>query len=68
MTFESLERIRLYVSGNRHKALVAAQNSRLNGYKQVALDHENEAAMGSLILQDLANERGTGYASQKADY
>jgi hypothetical protein len=57
MTFETLERVRLFVSGHRHESLVAAQNSRLNGYKEVALKHENEAALASLILHELATEK-----------
>ena len=58
MTFETLERIRLFVFGNRHKALVAARNSRLNGYKEIALELENEAALADQILKDLATELG----------
>jgi stringent starvation protein B len=56
MTSESLERIRLFVLGHRHKSLVAAVYARENGYKTVSLEHENEAQFASLILQDLENE------------
>jgi len=70
LNFQTLERIRLYVSGTRQKALAAAQNAQLNGYKQVALDHQNEVQMANLILKDLAAEPLIGeiYARQKADY
>jgi hypothetical protein len=57
MTFETLERIRLFVSGHRHKSVIAASNARLNGYKSVALEHENEAQLAALILRDLREER-----------
>jgi hypothetical protein len=66
MTFETLERIRVFVSGHRHKSVIAASNARLNGYKSVALEHENEAALAALILGDLANEYGEPHAKQKA--
>jgi hypothetical protein len=56
------------VGGHRQKSLMAAQNSRLNGYKSVALEHENEAALAAVILQDLANEKGTSYANPKTNY
>lgn len=62
MTFATLERLRLFVSGHRQKSLAAARNSRLNGYLVVALEHENEAALAQIILQDLANEKVTGDA------
>ena len=68
MTFEVLERLRLFVGGHRQKSLVAARNAQLNGYKSVALEHQNEAAFAAAILQDLRNEKGTGYAKQKAGY
>ena len=58
MTFETLERVRLFVAGHRHKSLIAAQNSSLNGYKSVALEHQNEVAFADLILKELANEHG----------
>jgi hypothetical protein len=67
MTFEALERLKLFVSGHRQKSLIAARNAQLNGYKSVALEHQNEAAFAAAILQDLANERSTGYAKQKTD-
>lgn len=68
MTFESIERIRFFVGATRTKLLVSAQSARLNGYKQVALDHQNEAQLAALILMDLANETGEVCARQKADY
>ena len=68
MTFETLERLRLFVSGHRQKSLVAAQNARLNGYRKVALDLENEAALAAAILRDLAVEHGDTHAPTKANY
>ena len=67
MTFEVLERIRLFVGANRQKSLVSARNARLNGYKSVALEHENEAELAAQILRDLAKENGEVYAHTKAD-
>lgn len=58
MTFESLERIRLFVYETRHRLVVAASNARLNGYKEIAIEHENEAQLATLILKDLASETG----------
>ena len=67
MTFEALERLRLFVSGHRQRSLISANNARLNGYKTVALEHENEAAMAAMILRDLATEHGeVTNAGQKA--
>lgn len=67
MTFEVLERIRLFVSGHRQKSLIAALNARENGYRTVALEHENEAAMAAMILRDLSTEHGeVTNAGQKA--
>ena len=60
MTFEVLERVRLFVSGHRQKSLMAAYNARENGYRTVALEHENEAALAAMILKDLANEQTDG--------
>ena len=57
MTAEALERVKLFVSGHRHKSLCAALYARENKYKQVALEHENEAALADLILQDLEKEK-----------
>lgn len=67
MTFEALERVRLFVSEHRQRSLIAASNSRLNGYKTIALEHENEAAMAAVILRDLSAEHGViEHAGQKA--
>ncbi len=67
MTFESLERLRLFVSGHKHKSVMSASNARLNGYKQVAMEHENEAQLADIILRDLAQEptmpEGVNHAS-----
>jgi hypothetical protein len=68
LTFESLERIRLFVGGNRRKTLIAAQNARLNGYKTIAAELENETRLAELILKDLASEHGDSHAIQKADF
>ena len=56
MTSESLDRLKLFVSDHRRESLIAANNSKLNGYKQIALEHENRAALASLILKDLEKE------------
>ena len=56
MTFEQLERVRLFVAGHKHRSVLSASNARLNGYKQVALEHENEAQLADIILRDLAQE------------
>jgi hypothetical protein len=58
MTQESLDRIRLYVSGTRHDDVVAASNSRLNGYHTIAMEHENRVVLADLILADLAEIGG----------
>jgi hypothetical protein len=68
LTFETLERLRLFVGGHRQKSLAVARNAELNGYKSIALEHQNEAAFAAAILQDLANEKGTGYANPKTNY
>ena len=57
MTFETLERIRLYVSATGRASKVAAHNCHGNGYHEVARKHENEAALSDLILRELANEK-----------
>ena len=66
MTFETLERIRVFVYGAGRAAKIAAQNCHLNGYHTVALEHENEGKMADLILQDLAHEYGDLHATPKA--
>ena len=63
MTFETLERIRLYVIGTRRDDVLAASNSRLNGYKAIAMEHENRAQLAKLILDDLDKEHGGPDAS-----
>ncbi len=68
MTFDQIERLRLFVSGHKHKSVLSASNARQNGYKQVALEHENEAALATQILRDLSNEHGDSYAQNKSDY
>jgi hypothetical protein len=57
MTTETLERLKLFVQGHRHKSLVASVGARENGYKQIALEHENEARLADLILVDLEQEQ-----------
>ena len=54
MTPESLDRIKLFVGGVRHEDVIAAANSRLNGYRNTALEHQNRVALADLILADLA--------------
>lgn len=57
MNVEVIERIRMFVSGTRQKSVLAASNCMLNGYKQVALEHQNEAVLADLILKDLNEEQ-----------
>lgn len=59
MTLESLERIRFFVSQTRIEFLTAANNSRLNGYKETAAKIENKAQLAQLILDDLVSEKAT---------
>ena len=66
MTFEVLEEIRLYVGCTGRAAKLAAQNCHLNGYHQVALQHENEAAMADKIITDLSQEYGELNAQSKS--
>ena len=54
MTLESLERIKFYISNTRKQDVLAARNSRLNGYNTIASDHENRVLIADLILRDLA--------------
>ena len=68
MTFELLEMVRLYVGATGRASKIAAQNCQLNGYKELALQHSNEAAMAEKIIRDLAPEHGEANAHQKADY
>ena len=58
MTPDSIQRIKLYVSGTRHDDVIAASNSRLNGYKSVAMEHENRVQLANQILKDIASEHG----------
>ena len=56
MTFEVLEDVRLFIGQEVRKLRISAQNSRLNGYKAVACELDNEAEFGAKILRDLAHE------------
>ena len=56
MTSECLDRLRMYVNGTRKQDVLAARNSRLNGYSVIASDHENRVIIADLILRDLASE------------
>lgn len=64
MSPEAIERIRLFVSGTRRDDVIAAQNSRLNGYKTIATDHENRVIIADLILRDLTEERAKNAISE----
>lgn len=57
MNFQTLEDVRLFVSSTTHKLKVSANNAHLNGYHEVAREHENEAAFGDKILKELAQEQ-----------
>ena len=56
MTSEGLDRLRLYVNGTRKQDVLAARNSRFNGYRAIAADHENRVMLADMILRDLASE------------
>jgi hypothetical protein len=56
MTPDSLDRIRYYVQQTRTEFLIAADNSRRNGYKTIAAQEENKAQLAKLILDDLEKE------------
>ena len=58
MTPETLYKIRYFLTDQRKKVLLAAYNARLNGYRQIALERENEAAEVALLLKELADEHG----------
>lgn len=56
MTSECLDRLRMYINGTRRQDVLAARNSRLNGYNTIASDHENRVLIADIILRDLASE------------
>lgn len=56
MTSECLERLHLYINGTRKQDVLAARNSRLNGYNSIASDHDNRVLIADLILRDLSSE------------
>ena len=58
MTSECLDRLRMYINGTRKQDVLAARNSRLNGYNSIACDHENRVLIADLILRDLVSEGG----------
>ena len=57
MTPDSIDRIRFFVTQTRAEFLIAADNSRRNGYKEIAAQIENKAQLGKLILEDLDKEQ-----------
>jgi hypothetical protein len=65
MNFQTLEDVRLFVGSETRKIRIAAQNSQLNGYKEIAMQLFNEAAFGEKILRELANEYGEVDASKR---
>ena len=66
MTIESLERLKMFVSGHRHASVLAATHARQNGYKSIAAEHDNEAQLALLILKDLELETGDTHARKEA--
>jgi hypothetical protein len=62
VTPESLERLKLFVAGHKHRSVLSASNAQENGYKQIALEHMNEAALADVILKDLDAEFGESNA------
>ena len=65
MTFEVIEELRFYLRGKVREDRISADNSRLNGYKEIALRHENEAALGDYLLKELSMEHGALDASKR---
>lgn len=59
MDFDSLERLKLFVTGHKHRSVLAASMARQNGYKQIAMEHQNEAQLADLILKDLELENSS---------
>jgi hypothetical protein len=66
VTFEVLEEIRLYVGCTGRAARQAAQNCRLNGYRELAQQRENEASLADKIIRELAGEYGEIDAQSKS--
>ena len=60
MNFQTLENIRLYVGQKARKDRIAAYNSRLNKYSEIAAELENEVVFAEQILKDLAGEKTSG--------
>jgi len=56
MTAATLERLKLFIDGHRHKSRVSALNCREGGYRSLAAEHENEAVMADRLLVELAKE------------
>jgi len=56
MTAATLERLKLFIDGHRHKSRVSALNCREGGYKMLAAEHDNEAVMADMLLVELAKE------------
>ena len=59
MTFQSLERLKLFVTGHKHRSVLSASMARQNGYKEIAMEHQNEATLADLILKDLESEKSS---------
>lgn len=64
MNLDGLERIKLYITETRKQDVLAARNSRLNGYTKIASDHENRVLMADMALRDLREEIIGQYAVQ----
>lgn len=54
MTQEVLDRVKLYVYETGKAEKISANNCRINGHKELALRHENVAALSDQILKDLS--------------
>lgn len=57
MTAATLERLKLFIDGHRHKSRVSALNCKEGGYKKLASEHENEAVLADMLLAELAEEK-----------
>ena len=57
MTQQTLDRLKLFVEGHRHKSRVSELNCREGGYKSLAAQHGNEAVLAEMLLLDLSKEQ-----------
>lgn len=68
MTFETIEKFRFYIGGKVRKDRISAVNCREGGYKELSLQHENEAVLGEQLLRELSQEHGGLDAKRQTNY